>query len=82
MVVSKGLRVIRDVPVAMRDGVTLYMDVYRPDDDAAYPAILNRTPYLKDRVDIKVGYAHIERFALAGYNLVVQDMRGTGRSEG
>lgn len=76
------IRVLRDVPLVMRDGVTLYMDVYRPADDRAYPAIVNRTPYLKDRTDIRQGYAHIERFAAAGYNVVVQDMRGTGRSEG
>ena len=44
---SKSIRIDRDVPMETRDGVTLRADVYRPDDDMKYPAILSRTPYNK-----------------------------------
>lgn len=41
-----NVRIWYDLPVPMRDGTVLYADVYRPDDDEKYPAILNRTPLL------------------------------------
>ncbi|MDG6926779.1 MAG: hypothetical protein JRN09_09540, partial [Nitrososphaerota archaeon] len=31
----------------MRDGVTLYADVYRPNAEGKFPVILMRTPYDK-----------------------------------
>ena len=34
-----------DVAVAMRDGVTLYADIYRPDTTDPVPVLLQRTPY-------------------------------------
>ena len=37
----------RHVPVAMRDGVVLYADVYRPAAPGRFPVILQRTPYDK-----------------------------------
>lgn len=40
-----SIRADRDVTMAMRDGVTLRADVYRPDDNDPHPAILVRTPY-------------------------------------
>lgn len=36
-----------DQPVAMRDGVILYADIYRPDTTEKVPAILVYTPYCK-----------------------------------
>lgn len=36
-----------DVPITMRDGITLYADVYRPDTTEKVPAILVYTPYCK-----------------------------------
>ena len=37
------------VPVPMRDGVTLYADVYRPAGDGKYPVLVSRTPYSTER---------------------------------
>ena len=37
------------VPVRMRDGVTLYADVYRPLKEGRYPVIVSRTPYSTER---------------------------------
>ena len=31
------------VPIRMRDGVTLYADVYRPVGDGKYPVLISRT---------------------------------------
>ena len=76
------LKVMYNVPIRMRDGVTLYMDVYRPDNDEKYPAILNRTPYLKDGHDLIDNYMKALVIAGCGYNVVFQDVRGTGHSEG
>ncbi len=32
--VEDGIRVDQDVPVVLRDGVTIYLDIYRPDGPA------------------------------------------------
>ena len=76
------LREMRDVPCPMRDGVHLSLNVFRPDDDRRYPAILLRTPYLKERIDQDVMYAWYPALAESGYNMVFQDVRGTGGSGG
>ena len=52
--VRDGIRVEKNMPLAMRDGTVLRMDVYRPDDDQQYPVLLTRTPYSKELW--KVGY--------------------------
>ena len=38
-----------DVPVAMRDGIKLYVNVYRPEGEGRYPVVLSATRYGKDR---------------------------------
>ncbi len=38
----------RDVPVTLRDGVTIYTDIFRPNDDKAHPAIMAMSPYGKE----------------------------------
>ena len=62
----------------MRDGITLYADVYRPADSGKYPALLVRTPYNKsEAVD-----AFVISAAKHGYAVALQDVRGQFRSEG
>jgi len=69
--------------VAMRDGVHLATDLYRPARAGRalagrYPAILMRTPYDKTvRAGSFAGY-----FAARGYVVVVQDVRGRYKSQG
>lgn len=77
-------KLMYNVPIQMRDGVTLYCDVIRPDTQEPLPAILVRTSYYKEDV-----YAGTENWILnalqaaaRGYNFVVQDTRGTGWSQG
>ena len=86
----------RDVMVAMRDGVRLATDIYRPACGAAgdetWPVLLERTPYDKlgtnhgDRTataPIPISKPAIAmRFARAGYAVALQDCRGRFRSEG
>lgn len=38
----------RDVPIRLRDGVTIYADVFRPVGNDVYPAILAWSPYGKE----------------------------------
>jgi putative CocE/NonD family hydrolase len=71
----------RDLAVPMRDGNVLRANVYRPADGASYPAVVERTPYGKDAARPS---ATIDGVRAAGMGLVVvvQDVRGQGRSEG
>jgi uncharacterized protein len=77
-----SIKILYNVPFTMRDGAVLYANVYRPDDEARYPAILNRTPYLKDKLGPVCGYIRAHELAAQGYNVVIQDVRGTGWSDG
>ena len=76
-----SIRVDRDIPMTMRDGVVLRADVYRPEDSEKHPAIVVRTPYSKvmggDSDFLPAVHA-----AFAGYAFVIQDTRGRFESEG
>jgi predicted acyl esterase len=45
--VDNGIRCERDVPVKMRDGTTVYIDIYRPEGGTNLPAIVAWSPYGK-----------------------------------
>jgi hypothetical protein len=77
----KSIRIDRDIPMKTRDGITLYADIYRPDDREKYPAILVRTPYNK-LYSADSEYLSAVDGAFAGYAFVVQDTRGRFASEG
>jgi hypothetical protein len=70
-----------NVAARMRDGVTLYADVYRPTLAGSYPVILMRLPYNKDAAQTYV-YAPPEFYASHCYIVVIQDVRGQYTSEG
>jgi putative CocE/NonD family hydrolase len=82
MLPQESLDLKINVPVKMRDGTTLYADVYRPNTKKRYPAILVRLPYVKNSPFLFNTYMDPLRMARAGYALVAQDCRGTGASEG
>ncbi len=72
-----------NVPVTMRDGAVLYADVWRPDNPGKFPTVLTRTPYNKNlQFPTRAGYMNPQRLARNGYAVVIQDVRGTGDSEG
>ena len=77
----KSIRIDRDVPMKMRDGVTLRADTYRPDDREKHPAIVVRTPYNKLMSGANDFLSPIHA-AFAGYAFVIQDLRGRFASDG
>ncbi|MFC8511742.1 CocE/NonD family hydrolase [Streptomyces sp. NPDC057257] len=76
-----GVMIEYDVPVPMRDGVILRADVYRPEGEGPWPAIVSRTPY--DKTDsYELLYLDPVSAARRGFIAVVQDVRGRFASEG
>jgi putative CocE/NonD family hydrolase len=71
-----------NVPAKMRDGVTLFANVFRPMKGMKFPAILVRLPYVKDSDFLYNNYLNPIKYVRAGYAVVMQDCRGTGVSEG
>ncbi len=66
----------------MRDGVNLMADIYRPRNiDTPLPILLMRLPYGR-AIASTVVYKHPSWYADQGYIVVIQEVRGTGNSEG
>lgn len=79
---SAELIIQRNVEVPMRDGTILRADLYRPAGEGSFPTLLQRTPYSKDfNPGLWVVLDPIKA-AGAGFAVVVQDVRGRGRSDG
>jgi putative CocE/NonD family hydrolase len=78
---GEGVRLERGVRARMRDGVELVSDYYYSPGSAPQPTLLMRQPYGRD-IASTVVYAHPVWFARHGYNVVIQDVRGRGDSEG
>ncbi len=66
----------------MRDGTRLRHDLYLPDEPGRRPVLLVRTPYGKRGFFDEPVFSRPELFVDAGYAIAVQDVRGTGESEG
>jgi putative CocE/NonD family hydrolase len=79
---TKNIRVERDVPITLRDGVTTYIDVYRPDDAEPHPVILQRTPYNKSMLAVSIAQIDFLKATRRGYAVAIQDCRGRYTSEG
>ena len=78
---GSGVRLERAVHCTMSDGVVLVSDHYYPPAAGPHPTLLMRQPYGRD-IASTVVYAHPVWFAAHGYNVVIQDVRGRGDSEG
>lgn len=73
----------QNIPAKMRDGVTLFADVYRPAEQGQFPVLLTRLPYGKELVLPKIfEILHVLRAVREGYVMIVQDCRGSWASEG
>src|ERR1700721_3115444 len=80
---------MRTLPVAepstlcmvTRDGTRLDADIWRPDAPGPFPVLLMRQPYGR-RIASTLVYAHPAWYAAHGYIVAIQDVRGTGTSEG
>ncbi|SCL37137.1 hypothetical protein GA0070624_5770 [Micromonospora rhizosphaerae] len=73
---TRRVAVTRDIPVRVRDGVTLRTDHYAPDLPA--PTVLIRTPYGRGGPMRLLGRLAAER----GFHVVIQSCRGTYGSGG
>ena len=73
------VRMEHNVRVPMRDGVALSTDIYRPDADGKFPAVLVRTPYSNNTPG---AVDQSKWFAERGYVVIQQDVRGRYDSEG
>ena len=83
MLNTESIKLEINVPMKMRDGTILYADICRPDKPGKYPAVLTRIPYNKNLMfPTRSGYMNPYRYARAGYATVIQDVRGSGSSEG
>ena len=90
---SSDQTLLRDIAIAMRDGVHLATDVYLPTNaKGPLPVILERTPYGKhkpSRSELLAGQSSpmnradlASHFTQAGYAVVFQDCRGRYGSQG
>ena len=76
------VRVERSVAVEMSDGTVLYADIYRPRQASVrLPVLLMRLPYGRE-IASTVVYAHPSWYAAQGFIVVIQEVRGCGRSQG
>ncbi|WP_078428226.1 CocE/NonD family hydrolase [Alkalihalobacterium alkalinitrilicum] len=72
----------RNVGAIMRDGTTLYADVYRPDGEGKFPVLLQRIPYNKEFLALATLVLDPVAAAHKGYVVIIQDVRGRFQSEG
>ena len=83
-----GIKVDENIYVTMRDGIRLAVDVFRPEADGRYPALLSLSPYNKDIQRKPPHWSHaIELGATSfyvpnGYIHVIAQGRGGGLSQG
>lgn len=74
---NPSIKILWNVRIPMRDGVTLSARVYRPRQSDPLPVILTMTPYNADNYHDRAMY-----FASHGYAFALVDCRGRGDSEG
>jgi predicted acyl esterase len=83
-----GVRSIENVYVTMRDATRLAVDIYLPEEEGRYPALLSTSPYLKELQRKPPHWSHaIESGATSfyvpkGYVHVIAQGRGAGLSQG
>jgi uncharacterized protein len=63
------------------DATRLDSDLYRPEGEGPWPVLLMRQPYGR-QIASTVVYAHPQWYASQGYLVVIQDVRGSGSSQG
>jgi hypothetical protein len=82
-----GIRVERNLYVTMSDGARIAVDVYLPDAEGQFPALLSMSPYTKELQNSRDKSASHEAgdsdyFVSRGYVNVIADCRGSGHSDG
>jgi putative CocE/NonD family hydrolase len=72
----------KNVPCKLRDGVILYADIYRPNNEGTFPVLLTRLPYNKDLPYYSHRYIDTNRLVENGFVVIIQDVRGRFQSKG
>ncbi len=78
---SRSIHLYRDLQIELRDGVRTAAEAWTPADGRPHPAILVRTPYMKEAA-APSGYLDPRAATARGYAMVLEDVRGTGESDG
>lgn len=90
------VKVKKDIAIPMRDGIKIAADIYYPDTDGKFPALLSISPYGKEiqklplpdyQNDVRLENGVLESgnteyFVSRGYVHIIADSRGTGFSQG
>ena len=76
-----------NVRIPMRDGIELVADIFRPDADGPFPALVAVSPYARQVQDLGAPAGFIEAGATdfwvpRGYVHIIANLRGTGGSGG
>ena len=93
---AKGMIIERDVAVTMRDGVKIYIDIFRPQKEGKYPVLVSWGPYGKHgrvyppSADVRHDLSEYTAFEGADpvywcaneYVIINADQRGAYSSEG
>ncbi|MDO4344249.1 MAG: CocE/NonD family hydrolase, partial [Eubacteriales bacterium] len=85
----------RDSAVTLRDGTTIYTDIYRPAGEEKVPVVISWSPYGKSNIDLPWAYdegdlSHLQKeegvdpalWCAHGYAVAHPDARGAYMSEG
>lgn len=75
------VRIHKNIEIPMRDGVKLRADHLQPVSGEPLPALIVRTPYLKETFYTKEVYS-VNETAFRGYHILLCDVRGCGGSDG
>ncbi|SEU05416.1 hypothetical protein SAMN05421676_11646 [Salinibacillus kushneri] len=76
------IKIEKNIPCPMSDGIILRSDVYRPNDNGVYPVLMLRLPYNKETPRYYDEYLDVPRMVEAGYVVILQDVRGRFASDG
>jgi uncharacterized protein len=84
---SFTMRRTDNVGVTVQDGTTLLADLFQPDSDGAFPALVSFSPYPRQIQDVGAPLGFIEAgasdfFVPRGYVHLIVNARGTGGSGG
>jgi putative CocE/NonD family hydrolase len=84
---SFKIRRTNNLSVLMRDGTPLLADLFQPDSNGAYPALVSFSPYPRQIQDVGAPLGFIESgasdfFVPRGYIHLIVNARGTGGSGG
>ena len=82
-----AMRRTDNVGIAMRDGAVLLADLFQPEAEGRFPALLSFSPYPRQLQDVGAPLGFIEAgasdyFVPRGYVHLIVNARGTSGSEG